>query len=90
MFKLHLFLFDVGKSKTFDEINYEVLEKIKNGRVIADKCNIADLKFYSPKIVVVFSTHKPDIIQLSDYRWKIFKIYDNDLLDVTNPHVAMG
>ena len=27
----NVFLFDVGKSKTFDEINYEVLEKIKNG-----------------------------------------------------------
>ena len=68
-----------------------MLEKIKNGRVIADKCNTAELKFYSPNIVVVvFSNHKPDIIQLSDDRWKIFKIYDNDLLDVTNPHVAMG
>ena len=51
----NVFLFDVGKSKTFDEINYGVLEKIKNGRIVADKYNTAELKFYTPNIVVVFS-----------------------------------
>ena len=79
----NVFLFDVGKSKTFDEINYEVLEKIKNGRVVADKYNTEELKFHTPNIVVVFSNEKPDTKQLSDDRWKIFQIKNDDLVDVT-------
>ena len=35
-----IFLFDVGKAKTFDTVNYEVLEKLKNGRILASKCRI--------------------------------------------------
>ena len=46
--KIHLFLFDVGKSKTFDEINYEVLEKIKNGRVIAYRTTFHTYAMSSP------------------------------------------
>ena len=79
----NVFLFDVGKSKTFDEINYEVLEKIKNGRVVADKYNTEELKFHTPNIDVVFSNEKPDTKQLSDDRWKIFQIKNDDLVDVT-------
>ena len=83
----NVFLFDVGKSKTFEEINYGVLEKIKNGRILADKYNTAELKFYTPNIVVVFSNGRPETRELSKDRWKIFHIRDNDLMDVTDANV---
>ena len=83
----NVFLFDVGKSKTFDEINYGVLEKIKNGRIVADKYNTAELKFYTPNIVVVFSNGRPNTRELSKDRWKIFQISDNGLMDVTAANV---
>ena len=39
-----IFLFDVGKAKTFDTVNYEVLEKLKNGRILASKFDSVELK----------------------------------------------
>ena len=39
----NMFLFDVAKSSTFEDINYDVLEKIKNGLIVADKYNSAEL-----------------------------------------------
>ena len=79
----NMFLFDVGKGATDENVNYDVLEKIKNGRIVADKYNTAELKFQTPNIVIVFSNEKPDIEKLSKDRWKIFKIIGEDLLDVT-------
>ena len=83
----NVFLFDVGKSTTFEEINYGVLEKIKNGRIVADKYNTEELKFYTPNIVVVFSNGRPETRELSKDRWKIFHIRDNDLMDVTDANI---
>ena len=79
----NMFLFDVGKGATDENVNYDVLEKIKNGRIVADKYNTAELKFQTPNIVIVFCNEKPDIGKLSKDRWKIFKIIGEDLLDVT-------
>ena len=77
----NMFLFDVAKGATFEDVNYDVLEKIKNGRIVADKYNTAELKFQTPNIVIVFSNDKPDIGKLSIDRWKIFKIKGEDLID---------
>ena len=49
-----VFLFDVGKASTFDGVNYEVLDKIKNGRILASKFDSAELKLHTPNIVIVF------------------------------------
>ena len=76
-----MFLFDVAKGATFEDVNYDVLEKIKNGRIVADKYNTAELKFQTPNTVIVFSNNKPDIGKLSIDRWKIFKIKGEDLID---------
>jgi len=78
------FLFDVGKANTDDGVNYELLEKIKNGRTVASKFDSKELKFKTPNTVVVFSNEKPDVSELSKDRWKIFRIRDDDLIDVTN------
>ena len=79
----NMFLFDVGKGAAYEGVNYDVLEKIKNGRIVADKYNTAELKFQTPNIVIVFSNEKPDIGKLSKDRWKIFKIIGEDLADVS-------
>ena len=82
-----IFLFDVGKAFTCDGVNYELLEKIKNGRVLASKFDSKELKFKTPNIVVVFSNEAPEVKQLSKDRWKIFQIRDDDLLDATDKYV---
>ena len=74
-----IFLFDVGKAETFDGVNYEVLEKIKNGRILASKFDSTELKLNSPNTVVVFSNDEPDVKQLAKDRWVIFKINGDDL-----------
>ena len=79
----NMFLFDVGKGATFEDVNYDVLEKIKNGRIVANKYNSAELKFQTPNIVIVFSNDKPEVKNLSKDRWKIFRIQNEDLVDVT-------
>ena len=81
------FLFDVGKANTDDGVNYELLEKIKNGRTVASKFDSKELKFKTPNTVVVFSNEKPDVSELSKDRWKIFRIRDDDLIDVTDIYV---
>ena len=43
-----------------------------------------ELKFKTPNTVVVFSNEKPDVSELSKDRWKIFRIRDDDLIDVTD------
>ena len=81
-----IFLFDVGKAKTEDDMKYELLEQIKNGRTLAAKFDSKELKFHTPNIIVVFSNEKPDVGQLSKDRWKIFQIRDDDLLDATEKY----
>ena len=81
------FLFDVGKANTDHGVNYELLEKIKNGRIVASKFDSKELKFNTPNTVVVFSNEKPDVSELSKDRWKIFQIRDNDLIDLTDIYV---
>ena len=82
-----IFLFNVGKAQTFDEVNYEVLEKIKDGRILASKFDSKELKFKSPNVVVVFSNDKPDIKQLALDRWLIFSIINGELVDNTKESV---
>ena len=82
------FLFDVGKANTDDRVNYELLEKIKNGRTVAGKFDSKELKFKTPNTVVVFSNEKPDVSELSKDRWKIFRIRDDDLIDVTDIYLG--
>jgi len=82
-----IFLFDVGKAKTDDDMNYELIEHVKNGRTLAGKFDSKELKFHTPNIIVVFSNEKPDVDQLSKDRWTIFQIRDEELLDATEKYV---
>ena len=79
-----IFLFNVGKANTFDDVNYEVLEKIKDGKLVASKYDSVELRFKTPNVVVVFSNERPSKYKLSRDRWVIFKIEDDKLVDATN------
>ena len=65
----------------------ELLVAAKNGRIVAAKFGSKELKFNTPNTVVVFSNEKPDVSELSKDRWKIFRIRDDDLIDVTDIYV---
>ena len=82
-----IFLFDVGKAKTEDDMNYELIEQVKNGRTLAGKFDSKELKFHTPNIIVVFSNEMPDIDQLSNDRLKIFQLRNEDFLDATDKYV---
>ena len=78
-----IFLFNVGKAKAFEDVNYEMLEKIKDGKLLASKYDSMELRLKSPNVVVVFSNDKPEVRQLALDRWLIFVIKNNELLDET-------
>ena len=78
-----VFLFDVGKAKTEEGINYNVLESIKNGWITADKYNSEQFRCHTPNTVVVFSNEKPDIKEAVKDRWKILQIKGDDLIDIS-------
>ena len=78
-----VFLFDVGKAKTEEGINYDVLESIKNGWITADKYNSEQFRCHTPNIVVVFSNEKPDIKEAVKDRWRILQIKEDDLIDIS-------
>ena len=81
-----IFLFDVGKAKTEEGINYDVLESIKNGWITADKYNSEQFRCHTPNTVVVFSNEKPDIKEAVKDRWKILQIKGDDLIDISQRH----
>ena len=78
-----VFLFDVGKAKTEEGINYDVLESIKNGWITADKYNSEQFRCHTPNTVVVFSNEKPDVKEAVKDRWKILQIKGDDLIDIS-------
>jgi len=84
-----IFLFNVGKAKTEADVNYEVLEKIKDGHIFASKYDSTELQFKTPNIVIVFSNDRPNIKQLALDRWKIFIIQDNELIDFTSHYTKI-
>ena len=78
-----VFLFNVGKANTMDEVNYEVLEKIKDGKLLASKYDSKELRIRTPNIVIVFSNGDPKVKELALDRWRLFSIIDNELVDIT-------
>ena len=78
-----IFLFNVGKANTMEEVNYEVLEKIKDGKLLASKYDSRELRIRTPNVVIVFSNDSPKLKQLAADRWCIFSICDNELKNIT-------
>ena len=79
-----IFTFNIGKDdRNREDINYQVLEQIKDGRFVAAKFSSKEIKICKPNIVIVFANCTPEVKKLAMDRWKIFRIKNNDLVDVT-------
>ena len=79
-----IFLFNIGKSmKKFDQINYDALEKMKDGEAFASKYDSQQLKIRVPNVVMIFSNSPPNISQLAKVRFEVFHII-NDQLEKRN------
>ena len=75
-----IFLFNIGKSMNkFDQINYDALEKMKDGEAFASKYNSQQLKIRVPNVVMVFSNSPPDFKELAKVRFRVFNINNNQL-----------
>ena len=75
-----IFLFNIGKSmKKFDRINYDALEKMKDGEAFASKYDSQQLKIRVPNVVMVFSNSPPDVKELAKVRFRVFDINNNQL-----------
>ena len=75
-----IFLFNIGKSmKRFDQINYDALEKMKDGEAFASKYDSQQLKIRVPNVVMVFSNSPPDVRELAKVRFRVFNINNNQL-----------
>ena len=75
-----IFLFNVPKSvDTSTEINYEMLESIKDGKLFSSKYDSQRIKVNTPNIVMVFSNDEPNTSKLAKDRWKLFFV-ENDQL----------
>ena len=75
-----IFLFNIGKSMNkFDQINYDALEKMKDGEAFASKYGSQQLKIRVPNVVMVFSNSPPDVRELAKVRFRVFNIKNNQL-----------
>ena len=70
------FLFDVGKAYTDDEVNYELLEKIKNGRIFLNKVKHCVLSRPDHVSAMTFN-YDPVFLIRQEFRSLIF-INDNE------------
>ena len=78
-----IFLFNIGKSlRKFEEVNYELLEDLKDGDAFASKYNSQELKIKVPNVVMVFSNNEPNTRELASDRWKVFQIVNNQLEEI--------
>ena len=76
-----IFLFNIARSNNkFEEINYKLLEDLKDGDAFADKYNSQLLKFITPNVVMVFSNETPEPHKMSGDRWRVYQIENDQLL----------
>ena len=79
-----IFLFNIPKSVvTSTEINYEMLESIKDGKLFTSKYDSQRIKVNTPNIVMVFSNDEPNTTKLAKDRWKLF-FTENDQIKKCN------
>ena len=75
-----IFLFNIARSKNeCEEINYKILEDLKDGDAFADKYDSQLLKIKSPNVVMVFSNDMPENCKMSVDRWRMFNIVNDEL-----------
>lgn len=72
--KLHAVLYDIPRSCDEGDINYGLIEKIKNGHFFTGKYESKQIMF-NPPHVFVFSNRLPNLSKLSPDRWEIYRIH---------------
>ena len=78
--KADIFLFNIGKSKNkFDQINYDVLEKMKDGEAFASKYDSQQMKVRVLNVVMVFSNCPPNVKELAKVCFGVFNINNYQL-----------
>ena len=60
-------------------MNYDALEKMKDGEAFASKYDSQQLKIRVPNVVMVFSNYPPAWGELAKLRLRVFYIEDNQL-----------
>ena len=71
--KTDIFLFHTYKNDQVKDLDYRLLENIKDGWTMSTQYG-NDIHFKTPNVIIVFSNMYPDFHQLSEEKWKIFKI----------------
>ena len=75
------FLFNIVKGVYINDVNYKLLEDIKDGKALATKYNSKMMRFKTPNVIIVFSNMYPDTREFSQDRWLIFKINSKMMLE---------
>ena len=57
-----------------NDVDYTLLENIKDGKAISGKFITKKMRFKTPNVIIVFSNKYPDTREFSEDRWMIFKI----------------
>ena len=82
IYPIQNYVFNEPSSTSQESCNYFILESIKDGTAVSSKYNDV-MRFKIPNAVVVFSNHMPNTRELSNDRWKIFRIVNAGLQDIT-------
>ena len=70
----YIFMFNIQKGVHMENIDYTLLENIKDGEAVSSKyCNTV-MTFTTPNVIIVFSNEYPNTRTLNGDRWLIFKI----------------
>ena len=77
--KTDIFLFHTYKNDRVNELDYQMLESIKDGWTMSTEYG-HDIHFKRSNVIIVFSNKYPDIQRLSEDKWIIFKINNNQEL----------
>ena len=71
--KTDIFLLHTYRRDQAKDLDYRLLEIIKEGRTISTQYG-NNIHLKSPNIIIVFSNMYPDFHQINEEKWKIFKI----------------
>lgn len=69
----------LGQDQTMDSL-YSSIEQLKNGYIVNTKY-VTGYKLFKKPHVIVFSNIMPNIAKLSSYKWNIYRIIDNNLVN---------
>ena len=62
-----IFTFNNGKADTNKDVNYQVLEQLKDGQIIDSKYNNKEIKICTANIVSVFANKEPKLSELGGH-----------------------